>query len=82
MKEKTIALSKADVEFRVDGQLIKFTVIHNLPDIRGFSFMDAFESWIVRAKKYNAKSLCNYIMRKDDSFVCLTEEQYNRFNSL
>lgn len=71
-------LNRADIEFKINGTPIKFSVIHNLSNRFGMSFNDAFENWIVRTKKYTAKSLCKYIMSKDQSFVAMTEKQFQR----
>jgi len=68
-------LIKSDIEFKIDGRLYKFSIIHNLQSIN-----DALDSWLVRTKKYTASQLCKYIMSKDESFVAMTEAHYNRLN--
>lgn len=69
-------LTEARVEFYVDKVKVEFKVIHNLPLVKGMSFMDALNSWLARTKIYTSKSLCKYIMSKDESFVVMTEKQY------
>lgn len=75
-------LSKADIEFTVeqDGkeQEIKFSVIHNLPEINGLSLRDALENWMFRTKKFTAKSLCKYINNKQTGYTCMTVEEYEK----
>ena len=73
-----LKLMEATCEFNVDGIQVKFKVIHNLPEIKGMSFMDAFNSCLYRTKTYTSISLCNYIKKKDDSFIAMTESQYKR----
>jgi hypothetical protein len=67
---------KTDIEFKVNGRAIKFSVYHNLPKTRGLSMDDAVTNWVYRTKKYTAKSLCRYIMDKETEFICMTEETY------
>ncbi len=74
-------LMKADVEFNVNGKPIKFSIVHNLAEVKGMSFNDAFDCWVHRTKSYKAKSLCKYIMSKDESFVAMTYESYLNLQS-
>ena len=69
---------KSDVQFKVDGKQVNFTVIHNLPETFGLSFNNALDSWLARTQKFTAKSLVNYINSKDTGYTAMTEKQYNR----
>jgi len=69
-------LIKAEVEFKVNGKPIKFTVIHNLPNLE-----DALDNWVNRTKKYTVKSFCNYVMDKHCNFVMMTEKQFKRISN-
>ena len=71
-------LNKTDVEFKVNGRPVKFVIIHNLQNKFGMSFDGALDNWLARTNKYTAKSLCKYIMSKDESFVAMTEKQFKR----
>ena len=73
-------LTKANVQFKVDGKPFQFFIVHNLNEKFGLSFNDAFENWIRRTKEYTAKSLCEYIMSKGKEFVAMTETQYRRLS--
>ena len=71
-------LLKANVEVKVNDKWIKFTIIHNLHNRFGMSFIDALDNWLVRTNTFTATSLCKYIKSKDESFVAMTEKQYKR----
>lgn len=71
-------LTKADVHFEVDGTPVDFSVIHDLPAVKGMSFEDALYCWLARTNKYTAKSLCKYINSKDIPFRAMTEEEYKK----
>lgn len=73
-------LIKADVQFNVDGNPIKFSVIHNMPKTFGLSFDCALDNWLARTKKFTAKSLCKYIMSKQCDVVAMTEAEYKRLS--
>lgn len=73
-------LQKADIEFKVNGKPVSFSVVHNLPSVFGLNISGAVDNWLVRTKEYTADSLCKYVMSKDPSFVCMTMRQYNRLN--
>ena len=73
---------KTDIEFKVDGKQIKFSVIHNLPEIQGLSIKDAIYSWTARTKKFTANSFINYINSKNTEHVAMTEKQYNIISKL
>ena len=75
-KEKT-EWFEVDVSFDVGKRHIHFKVIHNMPEIKGISFDDAFNSWLYRTKKYTDKSLIEYIMSKDQyGVIAMTEKVY------
>lgn len=67
-------------EIEVNGRKEIITVYHNLPSAHGLSIIDAVENWVIRTKKFTAKSLCKYVMSKDESFVCITEKRFNHLN--
>ena len=70
-------VTKAYVEFKVNNSLVKFTIIHNMPNIFGLSFECALDNWLVRTKNFTSKSLCNYIDSKNTGFIAITEKEYN-----
>lgn len=72
--------TKSEIEFEVKGKNIKFTIVHNLPNVFGMSINDAFENWVYRTNDYSPDSLCEYIHSKDPYFIALTEEEYNALN--
>jgi hypothetical protein len=52
----------------------KFKIYLNIDDIN-----PALQNWLVRTKKFTAKSFCNYVLSKhegDDSIICLTEKEF------
>lgn len=61
-----------------DGNDYVITVAHNLPEIFGLSFDDAFENWLVRTKEYTAESLCKYVASKKTGYTCITKEEYDK----
>jgi hypothetical protein len=71
---------KADIKFTVNGKKHKFSVVHNLPRMRGTSVEDAFNNWIVKTSKYTDADFCEYIMSKDPSFLCITMGEYSELN--
>lgn len=75
-------LLKGDIQFTVKQngkkEKIKFSVIHNLPETPGLSLMDAVENWLIRTKKYTAKSLCKYVKNKQTGHACMTVEEYKK----
>lgn len=75
-----LKLFKADIEFKVNGKPVKFSVYHNLPKIKGMSMDDAVENWVHRTKVFSAKSLCRYIMSKHTEYVCMTEGTFRLLN--
>ena len=79
---KTPELIKADIKFKVDGVLVEFSVIHNLPKTFGASLDCALTNWLARTDKFTAKSLCKYIMSKNTGVICMTEKQFERLNKL
>jgi len=64
-------LAKNDVRFKVGGKQIEFSIVHNLSQD---DFSIVFDSWAMRANKYTAESLCNYIKSKGD--VAMTYQEY------
>lgn len=75
-------LRRADIQFYRGKELIKFSVYNNLPDTHGLSIQDAVDNWVVRTDTFTALSLCEYVMSKDESIVCMTTRQFNRMNKL
>jgi len=73
-------LWRADIEFDVSGRHIKFSIIHNLQNVKGMDFYGALDCWLARTKNFTASSFCRYIMSKNESFVAMTEKQFNRLN--
>jgi hypothetical protein len=76
----SLTFSKADVQFKVGSKLVKFSVVHNLPEIFGLHFEGALTNWLVRTDTFTAKSLCKYINQKQDEYVCMTIKTWNRLN--
>ena len=58
-----------------DDKEVSFTVYHNLPNVQGLSFDNAFANWYVRTNVFTAKSLCDYIMSKGTGYVCSTKQK-------
>jgi hypothetical protein len=76
--------STVDLTHAVKGK-IQFDIYHNLPDTPGLSLSDAISNWVVRTKKYDAASLCNYINSKrsmtgHEAYV--SKEQYEKLKRL
>jgi len=68
-----INLHKADIEFNTKDGKVKFSIVHNLGEIN-----PALCNWLARTKKYTAKSLCKYIMSKDESFVAMPYKKFRK----
>lgn len=68
------------IQFEVNGKKYQYIIVHNLPDTFGMNIEGALDNWLARTNNFKAKSLCKYIMSKDNSFVAMTESQYNRIN--
>jgi hypothetical protein len=73
---------EAAVEFNVGKSHVKFKVIHNLSGTFGMNFDGALNAWLARTKNYTANSLCHYIKSKDESFIAMTEAQYQKLLKL
>jgi hypothetical protein len=73
-------LYEAVIKLNINGQLHRFKIIHNLPNVFGVSINDALDCWIHRTKNYSARSFCEYILSKDSSLVAMTESQFKRLN--
>ncbi len=78
---KSIKLTISDIEISVEGEEIKFTLYHDLPNITGLSLQDAVDNWIPRTLEYTAESLCKYIMSKNSGYICITEEQFKEIQN-
>ena len=63
-----------------DGEIV-FEVVHNLKSF-GIDIDDALVNWLHRTKKFTAKSFCKYVMSKDESFVCMDSEHFERFSKI
>lgn len=74
-------LKRANIEFKLRGNLIKFTIVHNLPKTFGLSLEDALQNWLVRTDIFTADSLCKYIMSKHTEYVAMTEETFQEILS-
>lgn len=71
---------KGEIDFNINGKPYAFSVIHNLSNIPGMTIEGALQNWLERTKVFTDKSFCKYVMSKDESFVCLTQKQYDRLN--
>jgi hypothetical protein len=76
LKRKVMGLVKSEVSFKVNGKPISFVVIHDLPNVRGLSFDDALNNWLVRTLDYTPESLCKYILSKNTRHIAMTEEHF------
>lgn len=75
-------LKESEISFTVEDKSYGFKVYHNLPEQFGLSMEGALDNWVVRTKKYTAKSLCDYVMSKGNEIVCMTERQFKRISHL
>lgn len=71
---------KSDVQFNVGDDKAEFSIIHNMPEVRGLSFNDALHNWIPRTDDYTAQSLVDYINSKETGVIVMTEEEYDKLN--
>lgn len=55
----------ADIEFKVDGRPVEFSILHNCPAMRGLDIQSAFDNWVYRTAEFTAESLCRYIRSKE-----------------
>ena len=69
-------VTKSEVQFEANGKPVSFAIIHNLPNVRGLSFDDALNAWLVRTIDYTPESLCEYIRSKNTGHIAMTEEQF------
>lgn len=60
-----MGLMKSDVSFEVYNESISFSIVHNMPEIKGLSFNDALNNWLARTTEYTAESLCKYVKSKN-----------------
>lgn len=60
-----MSLMKSDVSFEVDGNPVSFSVVHNMPEIKGLSFEDALINWLNRTTEFTVESFCSYVRSKD-----------------
>jgi len=70
----------ASIQFSVGKKKKKFKIYHNLPETKGLSFQNAFDSWVNRTDKPTAKSLCKYINDKNTGYLVFTEKQWEDLN--
>lgn len=69
---------KGDVKFNEGNNLVKFSIIHNIPhsgDINGFN--GALQNWLMRTDVYTAESFVDYINSKN-VYKAYTVEQYKK----
>lgn len=59
----------------------KFSIYHNLPEVKGLSIQDAFQNWLVRTNKYTAKSFTHYIKLKQTEYLAYIEEEWNKLKN-
>jgi hypothetical protein len=79
LKHKAMAkVTRSEVSFKVNEKPISFVVIHDLPNVRGLSFDDALNNWLVRALDYTPESLCKYILSKNTGHIAMTEDQFEK----
>lgn len=69
-------VTKSEVQFEANGKLISFTIIHDLPNVRGLSFGDALNAWLLRTLDYTSESFCEYIRSKNTGHIAMNEEQF------
>jgi len=70
---------KADIQFTVNKyNTRKFSIIHNLPEIKGMSLSDAVDNWAARTSDYSANSLAKYIRDKNTGFIAVSLHHYLR----
>lgn len=72
---------RAEVEFRVDNNLHKFEIMHNLPDVTGISFTDALNSWLARTDTFTDQSFVDYVRSKNTGFLVFTEKEFEIENN-
>lgn len=82
MRNSPVKILKFDAEFVVRDTEIQWSVYHNLRKKFGISIDDALQNWLLRTRKFTAESFCEYVMSKDQSFVCMTEKQWKRLNEV
>ena len=76
-----MGLIKSDVSFEVNGVLVSFSIVHDLPDTPGLSFDDALQNWLARANEFTAESFCKYVLSKNTGHTVLTEDQYKKIKN-
>ncbi len=77
-----VILQKSEINFEVKGTKVSFTIIHNLPKVRGLCIEDAISNWSARTKDYSSYSLVGYIMGKNHCYIAMTEAQYGELNKV
>jgi len=67
-------MSRADIEFAVNGKPVSFSVWHDLPEVSGLNIAAAVDNWLAREAwkdepEFTAKSLCRYINSKRTGYT-------------
>lgn len=70
----------ASIQFSVGKKKIEFKIYHNLPETKGLSFQNAFDSWVNRTDEYTDESLCDYINDKNTGYLVFTEKEWEVLN--
>ncbi len=74
-------LQQFDVSFFVGKgkhkEKVKFSVIHNMPNVFGLSIQNALDNWIPRTEEFTMESFINYIEKKDTGFIIMPKEKFD-----
>lgn len=70
---------KTDMEFKVNGIPVKWSVYHNIPDDVPENITNAFNSWVHRAKRHKARDFVHYVKSKNLPYKIYTQRQWIKF---
>lgn len=71
-------LTKMHVKFKAERKPYEFIIYHNMPELPGLSFKEAFYNWVYRTKDYTDKSFSDYVKSKNTGHIVLTQEEYDK----
>lgn len=80
-ESSTLKLVRSTITIGGGEDEIKFDAIHNLKSF-GIDIDDAVINWAHRTKKFTAASFCKYVLSKNESFVCMDSDQYERLSKI
>lgn len=75
-------LTKSTCKFTVDGKIVKFEIISNLPE-KKYEVLNVLNAWLKVTVLYTDKDFCDYVNSRTHITECfaLTIEQYENIRA-